>query len=591
MPQNPITPPKLHVDLSPMPGSPRGMTTTRPQSRANWTRKANAFWDWVALHLSPPGLLVGAIFFALSLTPSLLPRTELVQGILSGCCFAVGYGFGNLAHWLWGFLGLKVPPGRVTRVLGAVAALICLGLVLLALLYSNSWQNSVRSVMGMAPVQDNQPLLIAGVALPMAAVLLIIGKLLVTLIRLVWDWLLPHMPRRAAFVVATALVVALVSILVNNIFLRSALRAADGFYERLDALVSTDAEQPAQWYQTGSDQSLIEWETIGRDSRIYLQSGPDAAAITAVTGKPAIEPLRTYVGLRSAPTVEARAELALAELKRIGAFDRSVMVLVMPVGTGWVDKAAIDTLEYLHGGDVSTVAVQYSYLTSVLSLWIEPEYGTATAQALFNTVYGYWTSLPPDQRPRLYLHGLSLGAFASQGSTTVYDVLSDPFHGALWAGPPFSSPIWTRVTEARHPDSPAWLPRFGNSSAIRFMNQSGSAGWDDEPWGPMRIVFLQYASDPIVFFSFDADWRRPDWFTAPRGPDVSPALNWYPVVTFLQLALDAALAQTPPVGYGHVYSPRDYIDAWNQVTQPPGWTADQLDALKEAIDPQDYAPF
>jgi len=443
--------------------------------------------------------------------------------------------------------------------------------------------------MGMTPVDEYQPLLIAAVAVPVGASLLVLGKLLVTIIRLVWHWLMPHMPRRAAFVLATALVVMLVSILVNNLFLRMALRAADNFYERLDALVSTEAEPPAEWFKTGSAQSLIDWDTIGRDSRVYVQSGPDAAAITAMTGQPAIDPLRTYVGLRSAPTAQDRANLALAELVRIGAFERSVLVLIMPVGTGWVDPAAIDTLEYLHHGDVASVAVQYSYLTSVLSLWIEPELGTETAQALFNTVYSYWTQLPRDRRPRLYLHGLSLGALASQNSTTVYDVLADPFHGALWAGPPFSSPIWSRMTENRQPGTPAWLPRFGNSSAVRFMNQSGARDWQGLSWGPMRIVFLQYASDPIVFFSFDADWRRPDWLATPRGPDVSPALNWYPIVTFLQLALDAALAQTPPVGYGHVYAPADYIDAWYEVTQPPGWTRARLDALKQAIDPNDYA--
>lgn len=567
------------------------MPASPAKRQPRWGRRLNAAWDQISEHLSPPGLLVGAIFFALSLTPSLLPRTEIVQGVLSGCCFAVGYGFGNLAHWLWNFLGLQVPPGRVTRALGFLAALVCIVLVLIALWYSNTWQNSVRSVMGMAPVDEFQPLLIAATAFPVALALLVVGKLLVTIIRFVWRWLTPHMPRRAAFLLATVLVALLISILVNNLFLRMALRAADGFYQRLDALEATQAEPPALWHQTGSAQSLIEWDTIGRDSRIYVQSGPRAADIAAITGQPAIEPLRTYVGLRSAPTVQQRAELALAELLRIGAFDRSVLVLVMPVGTGWVDRAAIDTLEYLHHGDVATVAIQYSYLTSVLSLWIEPELGTETAQALFNTVYDHWTTLPPDERPRLYLHGLSLGALASQNSTTVYDVLGDPFHGALWAGPPFSSPIWSRMTANRQPDSPAWLPRFGNSSAIRFMNQSGTQGWEDLPWGPMRIVFLQYASDPIVFFSFDANRRRPDWFAEPRGPDVSPALNWYPVITFLQLALDAALAQTPPVGYGHVYAPAHYIDAWVEVTQPPGWTPEALEALKAAIDPQQYAPF
>ena len=122
------------------------------------------------------------------------------------------------------------------------------------------------------------------------------------------------------------------------------------------------------------------------------------------------------------------------------------------------------------------------------------------------------------------------------------------------------------------------------------MNQTGAHDWEGLSWGPMRIVFLQYASDPIVFFRFDADWQRPDWLNAPRGPDVSPALNWYPVITFLQLAVDAALAQTPPVGHGHVYDPADYIDAWVAVTQPVGWTQGELEALKQAIDPQIYAP-
>ncbi|WIY53450.1 alpha/beta-hydrolase family protein [Devosia sp. YIM 151766] len=556
-----------------------------------WTRRANAFWDGLAQHFSMPGLLLGSLFFTLSLTPSLLPRTESVQGILSGCCFAVGYGAGNLVHWLWGFLGLRVPPGRVTRAMGMVVAFVGLALVLMALGYANTWQNSVRAVMLLPPVDHSQPLIIAGVALPVAASLVVVGRLLVMLIRLVWDWLARHLPRRAALVLATALVVIVGAVLVNNLFWRTALRAADAFYERLDALVSTQDAPPAEWSQTGSAQSLIDWDTIGKDSRIYVQSGPDAERIAAVTGKPAIEPLRTYVGLRSAPNVEARAQLALDELLRIGAFERSVLVLIMPVGTGWVDRAGIDTLEMLHGGDVASVAMQYSYLTSALSLLVQPEYGTETARALFDVVYAHWTGLPPESRPRLYLYGLSLGALASQNSTTVYDVLGDPFDGALWAGPPFSSSIWSRVTDSRQPDTPYWLPRFGNSSAIRFMNQSGTATWDDVPWGPMRIVFLQYASDPIVFFSFTADWQRPQWFDTPRGPDVSPALNWYPMVTFLQLALDTALSQTAPVGYGHVYSPHDYIDAWYEVTQPPGWTRDQLEALKRAIDPDDYAPF
>ncbi len=47
--------------------------------------------------LSLVGVLVGTVFFAVSLSPSLLPRPFAVQGILSGVSFALGYGLGVAA--------------------------------------------------------------------------------------------------------------------------------------------------------------------------------------------------------------------------------------------------------------------------------------------------------------------------------------------------------------------------------------------------------------------------------------------------------------------------------------------------------------
>ncbi|WP_290748936.1 alpha/beta-hydrolase family protein, partial [Henriciella sp.] len=55
-------------------------------------------------------------------------------------------------------------------------------------------------------------------------------------------------------------------------------------------------------------------------------------------------------------------------------------------------------------------------------------------------------------------------------------------------------------------------------------------------------VFLQYASDPIVFFDPGAIWRRPVWMREPPAPDVSPDLSFMPVVTQFQLALDMEAA-------------------------------------------------
>ena len=50
---------------------------------------------------STSGLLVGVIFFAVSLTPSLIPRPHLVQAVISGASLAAGYAIGVFLRWLW----------------------------------------------------------------------------------------------------------------------------------------------------------------------------------------------------------------------------------------------------------------------------------------------------------------------------------------------------------------------------------------------------------------------------------------------------------------------------------------------------------
>jgi uncharacterized membrane protein len=284
--------------------------------------------------------------------------------------------------------------------------------------------------------------------------------------------------------------------------------------------------------------------------------------------------------MSSADTADQRAKLALQELKRTGAFERSILIIIVPTGTGMIDPAALDPVEYLHRGNVASVAMQYSYLASWLSLLVEPDYGAETGDALFQEVYTYWSSLPRDVRPKLYLHGLSLGAMNSEQSANLYDVVADPFQGALWSGPPFASRTWRSVTDGRNSGSPEWLPRFRNSSIFRFTNQNDALDIPDAEWGPIRIVYLQYASDPITFFDVATLYREPDWMKEPRGPDVSEQVRWYPLITMLQLTFDMAIATTSPMGYGHVFAPQHYIDAWLAVTDPPSITPEDIARLK-----------
>ena len=86
-------------------------------------------------------------------------------------------------------------------------------------------------------------------------------------------------------------------------------------------------------------------------------------------GQPAKQtPAHVYVSLDSAPTARERVDLALAEMERVGAFDRSLIMLVSPTGSGYVNYVAIAAASYLTLGDVATVTLQYSKRPSPLSL-------------------------------------------------------------------------------------------------------------------------------------------------------------------------------------------------------------------------------
>ena len=531
------------------------------------------------------GLMLGALFFAASLTPSLIPRSFPLQGVLGGVCLAAGYGLGVLTLWLWDYLGLPYMRRRMRRIATWVSSAVAAVIVIWSLSQAADWQNSIRLLMDMEPVDTAHPNKVGLIAALVAVVLILLGRLFFAVEHAISTRLGRHVPLRVSRLVGLTFAVLVFALLINGVLFRGFIRLADASAQQVDALIQPDIEPPTNPMKTGSLASLVSWRDLGRTGRDYVTDGPTAAEIAAFTGREALEPIRVYVGLNAAEDAEDRAELALAELIRVGAFKRSRLIVAVPTGTGWMDAAATDPLEYLHGGDVATVAVQYSYLSSWISLLAEPGYGSETGRALFRAVYGYWTSLPRDARPELYLYGLSLGALSSEQSLRLHEMIADPVQGALWAGPPFPSPTWRSTTDERVPGSPAWLPIYEDGSFIRFTNQQNHLDLNDAPWGPIRIVYLQYASDPIVFFEPRSIFRPPAWLSDPRGPDVSPELRWVPVVTFFQLLLDMAIGLVVPIGHGHLYAPAHYIDAWEAVTAPEGWTPAEIDRLKARFAP------
>ncbi|MET4066424.1 putative membrane protein [Bradyrhizobium sp. S3.2.6] len=535
------------------------------------------------LSLSGVGLMLGALFFAAALTPTLIPRSYLTQGALAGGCFAIGYLSGVLWRRLWHYLELPEPSARARSVANALVAIGCLLVVIAALWRTTAWQNAIRSVMKMAPVETAHPLKVCIIALITFVVLLVLGRLFALVARVLATRTGRVIPRKVANVIGVLVAALLFWAIASNVLIRTAFNALDSSFRELDVLLEPERPQPTASNRTGSPASLVKWKELGRMGRRFIASGPTAAEISAVTERPAEEPVRVYVGLAARDTAQGRARLALDELKRQHGFERKILIVITPTGTGWIDPSAMDTVEYLHHGDVASVAMQYSYLNSPLSLLFQPEYGADAARALFAEIYGYWTTLPKEKRPKLYLHGLSLGALNSEKSAELFETIGDPIAGALWSGPPFESRIWRSITDNRNPGSPAWLPEFRDGRFVRFINQNGPTVPADAPWGPMRVVYLQYASDAITFFAYRDAYHPPAWMNAPRGPDVSPELRWYPIVTMLQLALDMAVATNTPMGFGHVYAPEHYVDAWVAVTDVNDWSADALAKLKEQL--------
>ncbi|MEP2717650.1 alpha/beta-hydrolase family protein [Pseudophaeobacter sp.] len=537
-------------------------------------------------------MFLGTLFCVATFWPSLVPRPWAFQGVLSGVLFALGYGIGVMLIWLWNYLELPLIPGRWRGGMGLVLLSSAAAFVIYVFWNAAHWQNVTRRLMQMPEVEESYYLQISAIGFLTALVLLLLANLL--LMALHWAARLPryYVHRRIASVVGAFVFLTLLLVTANDTLVKGTISAIDAAQASIDISDPPGARPPTEAMRSGSAQSLIAWDRLGQAGKQFVHQGPRRPDIEAFTGTTAQEPIRVFVGLRSASDARQRAELALRELQRTDAFSRKLLVIATPTGTGWLQNGAIAPLEYMHDGDVATVGVQYSYLPSPQSLILQPGLAQESATVVFDVIYNYWRSLPAEERPRLYLFGLSLGSLGSETSVPLYAYVSDPFHGALWAGPTFRNPLWKRVQRNRNPDTPAWQPGFENGELFRVFGPAVTTSEEEQVqtagWSPIRTVFLVYPSDPIVFFEENMWSREPDWMRPGRGADVSPDFTWVPLVSFFQVALDMLSATRVPPGHGHNYAVRDYTAAWVAVTAREGWTSQDTARLRLLVADEDW---
>jgi uncharacterized membrane protein len=382
--------------------------------------------------------------------------------------------------------------------------------------------------------------------------------------------------------VVVVLLLALTVALLNGVVARLGMRALNNTFESVNDEEDPEFAAPTSPLRSGGPGSLVSWSSLGHQGRIFMSGGPSVEQLSKFNGAKAIEPIRAYAGLNSADGIDATAKLAAKELQRTGGLNRKVVAVATTTGTGWINDAEASALEYMYNGDTAIVSMQYSFLPSWLSFIVDKENARHASQALFEAVDELVRAMPANQRPKLVVFGESLGSFGGEAPFLALNNLVARTDGALFSGPTFNNTIWTDLTRNRDPGSPEWLPIYDKGDNVRFVAKADNLNRPADPWGKPRAVYLQHASDPIAWWNPDLLFAKPDWLREPRGYDVSPRMEWIPVVTFLQVSADMAVAVDVPDGHGHVYV-RDVANAWAAIMQPPGWTAEKTEKLRPLL--------
>ncbi|MBV8846484.1 MAG: alpha/beta-hydrolase family protein [Bryobacterales bacterium] len=540
------------------------------------------------------GSLLALVFWWQSLTPTLIPRSWKMQTGIGAICLAIGYGIGTLAgrgvrrllEWRGRSLG-NVVRRRGWIVLSA-AWLVAIAPGAMRWL---GWQNEQRSFMGMASIVRLDGVLISALS-PFAGVfLVVVGRIIARRVAAGKQFIQRHVPAIVS-VPATALLVLVIGIVLGSgVALRALTAAANSFNASRNEQTSPGIVAPKSPAVSGSPASFVAWDTLGRMGRDFVATATSAQELAMFHGSNAelVAPVRVYVGVRSADSAEQRAQLAVRELERAGGFDRKVLVVWVPTGTGWMVHKATVSLEQLHRGDTAIVAVQYSFLPSLLAVFMDPGLENEAGLTLFNAVRTRWSQLPPDRRPKLLLFGKSLGAAGVEAPFVGMDAYSSVANmvartdGALIAGGEQRNPIHSQLTRERDPGSPFWQPIFDRGRSVRFLNRDPHQAPLSADWPAPRIVYLQHPADPAVFWSAKAVWWPPEWMPPPRGFDVPHAMRWFPIVSAVQAVGDLYNQLGVPPGFGHNYS-TEYVKGWASVAPPDGWTDTDTERLEQFID-------
>jgi uncharacterized membrane protein len=289
---------------------------------------------------------------------------------------------------------------------------------------------------------------------------------------------------------------------------------------------------------------------------------PNLSIRTVMQEEPKATPISIFVGLDNAPTATERVDLALAEMDRTDAWSRSLIMLLSPTGTGYVNYVATAAAQYLTRGDIAMVTLQYSKRPSPLSLG-KISVAKEQNRLLWLRILQRVRLMAPEDRPRIVLFGESLGANTSQAAFAGWGTVGPEALGidrALWIGTPEGSRWRQEVVGKDRADV--------DRSQVAIVNDYEQfCELSPEAREKVRYVLLSHDNDGVTKFGAGLLSQRPPWLGDQRAPmqevpgrsprGIPASMRWRPVTTFFQLLVDMKNAQIPGAyrAWAHDYRP------------------------------------
>jgi uncharacterized membrane protein len=334
---------------------------------------------------------------------------------------------------------------------------------------------------------------------------------------------------------------------------------------------------------SGGPDSHVTFDSLSREGRRFVNMVLTREEITDVMGQEAVaDPIRIFVGLDSAEEVEDRVDLVMDELTRTGAFDRKVLCLASPTGSGYINYVMAEALEYMSLGDCAIATMQYSMLPSSMSL---TRTGIAVEQNrdLMHAITGYLRGMSPERRPRFVLFGESLGAQTMQDvwrHRTVDAIDRDFVHSSVFLGTPSATQF-----------AKGWRLNPGKvdpeGKVLEVDNFDQYSHLPAEQRDRVRHVLISHYDDPIPKFGTNILLRRPWWLGPPeqRPPGIPKSSKWRPGITFVLTGIDLVNAMEVIPGTfgrrGHDY--REDIAEFVSAAYDLPVTADQMTEIERAL--------